>query len=148
MSREVTNLTWRKNTHTPVYGVKEFVCLSVTNFDLNYRKAGKIEWAEICFGFIYPKEANLRNVWKFGCQGYFSQPVFTLFDKKSQFLTKLLPRLAPITRLYVICHTNLSSIQLTVVEISPNVNKTGVDQFQCLCRGTLLMTNRIKITCW
>ena len=31
MSREVANLT-EKNTHTPVYGVKEFVCLSVTNF--------------------------------------------------------------------------------------------------------------------
>ena len=28
-SREVVNLTERKNPHTPVYGVKEFVCLSV-----------------------------------------------------------------------------------------------------------------------
>ena len=28
-SWEVANLTRRKNTHTPVYGVKEFVCLSV-----------------------------------------------------------------------------------------------------------------------
>ena len=28
-SREVANLTWRKNPHTPVYGAKEFVCLSV-----------------------------------------------------------------------------------------------------------------------
>ena len=27
--REVANLTERKNPHTPVYGVKEFVCLSV-----------------------------------------------------------------------------------------------------------------------
>ena len=27
--REVANLTERKNQHTPVYGVKEFVCLSV-----------------------------------------------------------------------------------------------------------------------
>ena len=26
-SREVANLTWIKNPHTPVYGVKEFVCL-------------------------------------------------------------------------------------------------------------------------
>ena len=26
-SREVANLTWRKNPHTPKYGVKEFVCL-------------------------------------------------------------------------------------------------------------------------
>ena len=30
-SREVTNLTERKNPHTPVYGVKEFVCRSVVN---------------------------------------------------------------------------------------------------------------------
>ena len=28
-SREVANLTERKNPHTPVYGVKEFVHLSV-----------------------------------------------------------------------------------------------------------------------
>ena len=28
-SREVSNLTERKNLHTPVYGVKEFVCLCV-----------------------------------------------------------------------------------------------------------------------
>ena len=39
-SREVENLTERKNPHTPVYGVKEFVCLSVclsvTKFDPNY----------------------------------------------------------------------------------------------------------------
>ena len=30
-SREVANLTERKNPHTPVYGVKEFVRLSVLN---------------------------------------------------------------------------------------------------------------------
>ena len=29
LSREVANLTEIKNPHTPVYGVKEFVCLSV-----------------------------------------------------------------------------------------------------------------------
>ena len=29
VSREVASLTERKNPHTPVYGVKEFVCLSV-----------------------------------------------------------------------------------------------------------------------
>ena len=27
VSREVANLTERKNPHAPVYGVKEFVCL-------------------------------------------------------------------------------------------------------------------------
>ena len=39
-SREVANLTERKNLHTPVYGVKEFVCPSVTNFDPNYLRTG------------------------------------------------------------------------------------------------------------
>ena len=29
--REVANLTERKNPHTPTYGVKEFVCMSVCN---------------------------------------------------------------------------------------------------------------------
>ena len=33
-SREVANLTERKNPPTPVYGVKEFVCLSVINSKL------------------------------------------------------------------------------------------------------------------
>ena len=47
--REVANLTERKNLHTPVYGVKEFVCLSVVNFDPNYLRTGKREWAEIFF---------------------------------------------------------------------------------------------------
>ena len=28
-SREVENFDWTKNPHAPVYGVKEFVCLSV-----------------------------------------------------------------------------------------------------------------------
>ena len=39
MSREVANLTWRKNPYPPIYGVKEFVCLFVTNFDFIYRYA-------------------------------------------------------------------------------------------------------------
>ena len=45
-SREVANLNERKNPQT-VYGVKEFVCLSVTNFDPNYLGTGRTEWAEI-----------------------------------------------------------------------------------------------------
>ena len=48
-SREVTNLTWRKNPHATVYGVKEFVCLSVTNFELNYLRTGEIESAQKFF---------------------------------------------------------------------------------------------------
>ena len=43
-SKEVANLTKRKNPQTPVCGVKEFVplsvCLSVTNFDPNYLRTG------------------------------------------------------------------------------------------------------------
>ena len=46
MSRDVANLTERKNLYTPVYSVKEFVCLSVTNFDPNYLRTGKTEWAK------------------------------------------------------------------------------------------------------
>ena len=38
--REVANLIVRKNPHTPVYGVTEFVCLSVRNFDINYLRNG------------------------------------------------------------------------------------------------------------
>ena len=50
-SREVANFTERKNPHTPAYCVKELVCLSsVTKFDHNYLRTGKIEWAEIFFG--------------------------------------------------------------------------------------------------
>ena len=45
VSREVANLTWSKNPQTPVYGAKEFVCLSiclsVTKFDLIYIRTGK-----------------------------------------------------------------------------------------------------------
>ena len=46
-SREVANSTERKNPHTPVYGVKECVCLSVINFDPNYLRTGRTEWPEI-----------------------------------------------------------------------------------------------------
>ena len=38
-SREVANFTEKNYQHTPVYGVKEFVCLSVVNFDPNYTDA-------------------------------------------------------------------------------------------------------------
>ena len=36
VSSDVANLTERKNPHAPVNGVKEFVCVSVTNFDPNF----------------------------------------------------------------------------------------------------------------
>ena len=37
----------------------------------------------------------LNKVCKFGCQTFFCQPVFTLFDLKVIVYTKKLPRLAP-----------------------------------------------------
>ena len=58
-SREVANLTW-KNPLPPVNGVKEFVCLSVKNFDLNYLRTGKIEWAEIFFRISSSKSHILK----------------------------------------------------------------------------------------
>ena len=69
MSREVANFTGRKNTHTPVYGVKELVCLSVTNFDLNYLRTGEIE----------------KKFARLGARAVFICPFLT---KKSQILTK------------------------------------------------------------
>ena len=50
----------RKNPHTPIYGVKEFVCLSVTNFDPNYLVTGRTEWAVI-YLFIYLLSANQKE---------------------------------------------------------------------------------------
>ena len=46
-SWEKVNLTERKNPHTPVYGVKDFVRPSVTKFDPNFIRTGRAEWAEI-----------------------------------------------------------------------------------------------------
>ena len=54
-SREVANLTERINPHTPVYGVKAFVCLYVLNFGPNYLKTGRTEWAEIVLGHLWQK---------------------------------------------------------------------------------------------
>ena len=45
VSEEVANLTERKNKHTPVYGVKEFVFLSVINFDPNYFRTGIVGYS-------------------------------------------------------------------------------------------------------
>ena len=58
MSREVANLTERKNPPTHIYGVKEFnlsVCLSVTNSDLNYLRTGKLEWYEFFLEYLCQK---------------------------------------------------------------------------------------------
>ena len=59
-STEVANLTERKNTHTPVYGVKEFVCpsvcLSVTKFDPNYKFATLAARAVFVSSFLLQKQ--------------------------------------------------------------------------------------------
>jgi hypothetical protein len=42
VGREEAKLTKRKNTHIPVHGAKNFyICLSITDFDLNYFRIGK-----------------------------------------------------------------------------------------------------------
>ena len=45
--RELANLTWRKNPHTRIWCQR--ICLSVTNFDLNYLRTGEIELAKILY---------------------------------------------------------------------------------------------------
>ena len=54
-SREVANLTERKNPNTPVYGVKEFVRLSVTKFDPNYCRTGKQSRLKFFLGRVWQK---------------------------------------------------------------------------------------------
>ena len=55
-NREVANLIERKNPHTSVYGVKEFVYMSVTNFDPNYAiiKTVFLGWSQILNTKNYP----------------------------------------------------------------------------------------------
>ena len=59
-SREVANLTEKKNPPTPVYGVQEFVCLSVTNFDPNYLGTGRTEWAEFFLQHLWHNERSKK----------------------------------------------------------------------------------------
>ena len=62
-SREVANLTERKNLHTPEYGVKEFFllsCLSVVNFDPNYLRTSRTEWADIFLGHLRKNECSQK----------------------------------------------------------------------------------------
>ena len=67
-SREEANLTERKNPRTPVYGIKEFVCLSVhlsvTNFDPNY---------DLSYNQI---QKPLKKVCNFCCQSFVSMFFF------------------------------------------------------------------------
>ena len=75
--------------------------LSVAKFDLNYLRTGV---------HIHKKQkAILRKVGKFGWKSYFCQLIFTFFTKKSNFMAKKLPWLAPFAGGYEICHTNSTS---------------------------------------
>ena len=55
-SKEVTNLTERKNLGTHLFGVKKFitlsVCLSVPNFDPFYLRTGRTEWEILAIYYI------------------------------------------------------------------------------------------------
>ena len=63
-SRKVTNFTVRKNLHTPVNGVNEFVCssvsLSVTNFDPNNLRTGKTEWANKSYPDLHYSQGDMK----------------------------------------------------------------------------------------
>ena len=99
-SRKVTNFTWRKNSHTPVNDVKEFVCLSVClwqNLTSIISGPGEIEWAEI---FLWISSS--KNVFpKF----FFSQGAGMAWaeGRKANFLAKYI----------ILCH-QLSNFTLTI----------------------------------
>ena len=84
-SREVANLTWRKNPQLPVYGVKEFVCLSIccsismsnlinpcqlTSFHIITFTVHSSNMADITFlpGNNYPDLHHLQGGMKFATQ--------------------------------------------------------------------------------
>ena len=80
MSKKVANLNERKNTHPPVYGVEEFVylsvclsiCLSVTNFDLNYLRTGEIE--------ILNQKCSIYTCWF--CMSYWPSCMLCISTRK------------------------------------------------------------------
>ena len=74
--REVANLTERKNLHTPVYGVKELVCLSVCLWST---------LTQIISGLA--EQNGLKNC-NFGCQSCFCKPVFFLRQLIYDFLAE------------------------------------------------------------
>ena len=60
MSRELANITEIKNPHTPINGVKEFVCLSVTKFDPNFLGTGRTEWPKKILGHLWQNECSQK----------------------------------------------------------------------------------------
>ena len=61
--RKVVNLSERKKPYTLVYGVKEFVRLSVVNFDPNFLETGKIESTEKNFKDFFGKMNVLKKIY-------------------------------------------------------------------------------------
>ena len=65
-SREVANLTWRKNPHTPIYGVKEFVCVFKAKITLP--------------GNEYPDSHHSQGVWNLPHKFH----LYLIFSKKME----------------------------------------------------------------
>ena len=59
VKRVGSKINWKKNPQTTVYGVKEIVtltvCLSVTNFDPNFLRTGKTQWAKFFWDIFVKK---------------------------------------------------------------------------------------------
>ena len=60
-SREVENFDWRKKHTLTRILCQNFVRLSVTNFDPNYLRTGRIEWAEKKPEIFYLIETRLYS---------------------------------------------------------------------------------------
>ena len=107
-SREVANLTERKNLHTPIYGVKEFVCLFIC----------LSVYLSVCLSIRYKRWPQLSRDWKnriswnlfrtslakWMFSNFF---IYTVFLDWSQiFNTKITTQTCTIHRGYEICKTN------------------------------------------
>ena len=104
VSREIANLIERKNPHTPVYGVKEFVCLAVCYNFYDLQKTSYISKitatlaSRPVFSALLPCVPPEEMV-KWVYSGY-------VLGWSQIFNTKKLPRLVPFAGGYEICHTN------------------------------------------
>ena len=68
-SRKVANLTERKNPHTPVYGVKEFVCLSVC--------------PSVCYIYKFPTTERVNISAPLAARPVFVHSIYLTFDNYS-----------------------------------------------------------------
>ena len=115
-NREVANLTERKNPHTPVYGVKEFVCLSVVIHVTSFSSIPYCIWNKtsiLCLLF-QRRQFRLNCVktllWKLLRKLLHYLPKITLHKSWSQiFNTKIATQTCTIRRGYEIWDTNFTS---------------------------------------